>query len=182
MNKTLIFFRGLIKPVRTLCASSQQLDMTRHAFPVSDSPCDAVGSADGGSNSTQYAPPSGVSWGDEEALSRVEAAVAKMREEITAATGGLTASAGIAPNRMLAKVASDMRKPNGQFVIKPTRDAVLAFVRPLPVRKISGIGKVTGSVLERLGVVTCADMFEQRRMLSRLVSVVDNCMHLLKSS
>ena len=50
----------------------------------------------------------------------------------------LTGSAGIAPNKMLAKIASDWRKPNGQFAVTP--DQVETFVRDLPVRKIWGIG------------------------------------------
>lgn len=45
--------------------------------------------------------------------------------------------AGIAPNCMLAKIASDMNKPNGQFMIKPTREDVLNFITDLPVRKVS---------------------------------------------
>lgn len=49
---------------------------------------------------------------------------------------GLTASAGIAPNKMLAKVASDMNKPNGQHSVTPTREAVLEFVQNLSIRKV----------------------------------------------
>ena len=49
---------------------------------------------------------------------------------------GLTASAGIAPNKMLAKVASDMNKPNGQYSVTPTREAVLEFVQNLSIRKV----------------------------------------------
>lgn len=59
-----------------------------------------------------------------------------MREKITFATE-LTASAGIATNTMLAKVASDMNKPNGQLMVEPTRDEILHFVRKLPIRKAS---------------------------------------------
>ncbi len=69
---------------------------------------------------------------------------------------GVTASAGIAPNKFLAKIASDWRKPNGQFVITP--DQVQDFVRELPVKKIFGVGKVTAARLERLGIATCADL------------------------
>ena len=49
----------------------------------------------------------------------------------------LTASAGIAPNKMLAKICSDMNKPNGQFFIEPSRESVIEFVRKLPIRKVS---------------------------------------------
>ena len=68
----------------------------------------------------------------------------------------LTASAGIAPNKMLAKIASDWRKPNGQFAITP--DQVDAFMHELPVRKIWGIGPKSAEKFERRGIKTCADL------------------------
>ncbi len=68
----------------------------------------------------------------------------------------LTASAGIAPNKFLAKVASDWNKPNGQFVITPNH--VSDFVRDLPVKKIFGVGKVTNQKMQSLGLHTCADL------------------------
>ncbi|RZA06382.1 MAG: DNA polymerase IV [Proteobacteria bacterium] len=68
----------------------------------------------------------------------------------------LTASAGIAPNKFLAKVASDWKKPNGQFVIRPAE--VAAFVKILPVEKIHGVGKVTAKRMHELGLFTCADI------------------------
>ena len=64
-----------------------------------------------------------------------ERAVEEMRKEIVRRTG-LTASAGLAPNMMLAKVASDMNKPNGQYMVTPTREGVLEFVQKLPIRKV----------------------------------------------
>ena len=60
---------------------------------------------------------------------------------------GLTASAGIAPNKMLAKVASDMNKPNGQFFVTPTRDNVLQFVQSLSIRKVGIIWNSLPSML-----------------------------------
>ena len=66
---------------------------------------------------------------------RAEAVVEKLRREIREETG-LTASAGLAPNMMLAKVASDINKPDGQFMVTPTRDGVLEFVQKLPIRKV----------------------------------------------
>lgn len=69
---------------------------------------------------------------------------------------GLTASAGIAPNKFLAKVASDWNKPNGQFVIPPQE--VGNFVRTLPVEKIWGVGKVTADKMHSLGLFTCGDI------------------------
>jgi DNA polymerase-4 len=68
----------------------------------------------------------------------------------------LTASAGIGPNKLIAKIASDQNKPNGQFEVKP--DEVAEFMTTLPVRKIWGIGEVTEQKLEKLGISTCGEM------------------------
>jgi DNA polymerase-4 len=68
----------------------------------------------------------------------------------------LTASAGVAPNKFLAKIASDWRKPDGLFVIKP--DDVDTFLPPLPVGRIPGVGKVTEARLEKLGIRTVGDL------------------------
>ena len=68
----------------------------------------------------------------------------------------ITASAGIAPNKFLAKIASDWEKPNGQFVITP--DQVSDFVLALPVKKIHGVGKVTTKKMHDNGLYTCADL------------------------
>ena len=70
----------------------------------------------------------------------------------------LTVSAGVAPNKFLAKVASDWQKPDGLFVIKPSE--VDVFVKDLPVRKINGVGKVTAKKLADMGVQTCGDLRE----------------------
>ena len=69
---------------------------------------------------------------------------------------GITASAGIAPNKFLAKIASDWHKPNGQFVIRPSD--VDAFVAALPVGKLFGVGKVTAEKLKQMNLHTCADL------------------------
>jgi DNA polymerase-4 len=79
----------------------------------------------------------------------------EIRERI-AQTVGITASAGVAPNKFLAKIASDWNKPNGQFVIRPQE--VDGFVAVLPVEKLFGVGKVTAAKLRSLGVHTCADL------------------------
>ena len=68
----------------------------------------------------------------------------------------LTASAGIAPNKMLAKIASDWRKPNGQFAVTP--DKIEDFMRDLPVRKIWGVGPKSAEKFEREGIKTCGDL------------------------
>lgn len=82
----------------------------------------------------------------------------------------LTASAGIAPNTMLAKICSDKNKPNGQYQVIPNRQAVMNFIKDLPIRKVSGIGKVTEKMLKALGVVTCTELYQQRALLSLLFS------------
>jgi DNA polymerase IV len=68
----------------------------------------------------------------------------------------LTASAGIAENKMLAKIASDWRKPNGQFAVLP--EHVLEFMATLPVRKISGVGPKSAERFAAQGFHTCADL------------------------
>jgi len=69
---------------------------------------------------------------------------------------GLTASAGIAPNKMLAKIASDWRKPNGQFRLRPPQ--VPAFLRELPVRKLWGVGPRSAERLKLRGIHTCGQL------------------------
>lgn len=72
---------------------------------------------------------------------------------------GLTASAGVSYNKFLAKLASDMRKPNGQYVIPPQRGA--EFIATLPVKKFHGIGPVTAAKMNALGIQTGADLRAQ---------------------
>ena len=80
----------------------------------------------------------------------------------------LTASAGIGPNKLVAKIASDLKKPNGQCEVKP--DEVPEFMAALPVRKIWGIGEVTEQKLEQLGITTCGEMqrFSRVQLLEHL--------------
>jgi DNA polymerase-4 len=89
-----------------------------------------------------------------------------IRGEIRAETH-LTASAGVAPNKFLAKIASDWKKPDGLFVIKPHQ--VERFLVALPVRKIPGVGKATEKVMTEIGVATVGDLlrFEQDDLIAR---------------
>ena len=88
--------------------------------------------------------------------------VASIRAQIYARTQ-LTASAGIAPNRMLAKICSDEEKPDGQFVLPPTRDAVVAFMARTRLRRVPGIGRVLEKLLrEAFGATHCADILSPR--------------------
>ncbi len=75
----------------------------------------------------------------------------QIREELS-----LTASAGVAPNKFLAKIASDWRKPDGLFVIQPAE--VATFLPPLAVNRIPGVGKVTETRLKQIGIQTVGDL------------------------
>jgi DNA polymerase-4 len=91
--------------------------------------------------------------------------IAEEIRQVIAREVGVTASAGIAPNKFLAKVASDLNKPDGQYVITPPE--IDAFVEKLKVKRIFGVGKVTNEKLRRLGIETCGDL--QQRPLLELV-------------
>lgn len=85
--------------------------------------------------------------------------IAKEIRRLIQAELGLTASAGIAPNKFLAKIASDWKKPNGQFVIRP--EDIETFMPPLKIEKIHGVGKVTAKKMHELGIYTCGDIQKQ---------------------
>ncbi|KAI8331216.1 hypothetical protein BC941DRAFT_439331 [Chlamydoabsidia padenii] len=97
--------------------------------------------------------------------------VEKIRKEIFEETQ-LTASAGIAANRMLSKICSDFNKPNGQYFIPNNLDTIMEFTRDLSIRKIPGVGRVTERVLEALGVKTCGDIYTRRAVLYKLLSPI----------
>lgn len=78
----------------------------------------------------------------------------------------LTASAGIAPNKFLAKIASDWQKPNGQFVIRP--EDIRQFMPSLKIEKIFGVGKVTAKKMHEHGLFTCGDI--QKKSLPELAA------------
>ena len=79
----------------------------------------------------------------------------EIRDKIKTRTG-LTASAGISINKFLAKIASDINKPDGMFLIKP--DEVDQFICELPIHKFFGVGKVTAQKMNNLGIYTGADL------------------------
>jgi DNA polymerase-4 len=92
---------------------------------------------------------------------RCKGSATLMAEEIrerVRETVGVTVSAGVAPNKFVAKIASDWNKPDGLYVVRPSE--VDAFVAALPVRKIFGVGKVTAAKLEKFGLTTCAQLRE----------------------
>jgi DNA polymerase-4 len=88
----------------------------------------------------------------------------ELRSRIFEATG-LTCSAGIAPNKMLAKIASEWRKPDGQFAILP--EEVEEFMRKLPVSKLWGVGPKSAEKFASLGIHTCEDL--QRYSLAEII-------------
>ena len=83
---------------------------------------------------------------------RIAAAIrSEVREKVQ-----ITISAGIAPNKFLAKIASDWNKPDGQFLIRP--EQVEDFVAGLSVSKLHGVGKVTAARMKQLGIETCSEL------------------------
>jgi DNA polymerase-4 len=98
-------------------------------------------------------------FGDGEAIARkIKAAI---RQKV-----GFTASVGVAPNKFLAKIASEMNKPDGLTLVPFEPDAIAAFLAPLPVEKVWGVGKVTAEALQKKGLHTIGDL--QRASLSLL--------------
>ena len=99
----------------------------------------------------------------------IEKVVEEIRRRIQEKTQ-LTASAGIAPNLMLSKICSDFNKPNGQYLLQPTKDVVLKFIQDLPIRKVFGIGRVTEQMLKALDITHCKDLLSKRVSLFLLFS------------
>ncbi|KAH7027827.1 uncharacterized protein B0I36DRAFT_144018 [Microdochium trichocladiopsis] len=96
-----------------------------------------------------------------------EAAVQQMRDEICQKTN-ITVSAGIAANAKLAKICSNMNKPNGQYLLPNDRNTIMTFMRDLPTRKVNGIGRVLERELQEIDVKTCGDIWAQRHVLRLL--------------
>ncbi len=82
----------------------------------------------------------------------------------------LTASAGIASNLRLAKLCSDINKPNGQYLLSNNAEDILKFIRNQQINKINGIGPSTGIVLDTYGIKTCQDIFNKRELIKLLES------------
>lgn len=86
----------------------------------------------------------------------------------------LTISAGISCNTMIAKVCTDVNKPNGQFMVKGYNKEILDFVSNTEVRKFCGVGPVRGQILSSFNIVTGADLYKERATLVNLFSI-HNC-------
>ncbi|KAJ5876373.1 DNA-repair protein UmuC-like N-terminal [Penicillium soppii] len=96
-----------------------------------------------------------------------EEVVQRMRAEILETTK-ISVSAGIAANAKIAKICSNINKPNGQFRVPNERQAIMGFMRELPVRKVNGVGRVFERELESIGVRKCGDIFPHRALLTKL--------------
>ena len=94
-------------------------------------------------------------------------AVDQMRREVAQRTG-VTVSAGIAANGKLAKICSNLNKPNGQYVLPNDRNEIMAFMRDLPTRKVNGIGRVLERELLEIDIKTCGDLYSKRQYLLQL--------------
>jgi len=88
--------------------------------------------------------------------------IAREIKNIVKKTTGLTASAGVSVNKFLAKIASDMDKPDGLYVIEP--EQVELFIEELPVNKFFGVGKVTARKMEKLGIQKGKDLKRKSKM------------------
>ncbi|KAK9777392.1 putative DNA polymerase kappa [Seiridium cardinale] len=96
-----------------------------------------------------------------------EETVQRMRDEVHE-RAKITVSAGIAANAKLAKICSNMNKPNGQFLLPNERRTIMAFMRDLPCRKVNGIGRVLERELAEVGVKTCGDIYSYRQYLRQM--------------
>lgn len=96
-----------------------------------------------------------------------EEAVSQLRAEVHEKTK-LTVSAGIAANAKLAKICSNINKPNGQFLLPSDRLSVMEFMKTMPTRKVNGIGRVFERELDAIGIKTCGDIYAHRAYLPQL--------------
>lgn len=104
----------------------------------------------------------------------------EIRKEINEKTG-LTASCGVGPNKMIAKMASEIKKPNGQFLIANDKEDIMKFMNERPIRKIPGIGSVTEQLLIGLDIHNCSDVIEKAVMI-KLNFTMNAFEFLIKSS
>jgi DNA polymerase kappa len=96
-----------------------------------------------------------------------EEAVSQLRAEVHEKTR-ITVSAGIAANAKLAKICSNINKPNGQFFLASDRQTIMEFMKTMPTRKVNGIGRVFERELDAIGVQTCGDIYAHRQYLAKL--------------
>lgn len=112
----------------------------------------------------------------------VAAIMYEMRQKVKDQTGGLTCSAGVASNFLLAKIASDKNKPNGQCVVPAHHDAIVHFLYPMSIRKVSGIGRVTEKILQAFDIHTVEQMYQERALVRFLFHKSSTADFLLRAS
>ena len=121
---------------------------------------------------------------EKELISQSKAAnqiVLEMRNAVFQKTK-LTASAGCGPNLLLAKIAADMNKPDGQFVTPSSRSKVIKFMGEQPIRKIPGVGKVFEKKLKSLDIHTASDIIDKKQQIVIAFGKSKRSYSLLKSS
>jgi DNA polymerase-4 len=101
-------------------------------------------------------------------MTGLESIVGELKAQVAEVTGGLTASVGVGTSKFIAKVASEINKPDGSFIVQPGTEVQL--LRPMSVKVLPGVGPVTLDKLRRIGVSTVDDL--QRISLDELVQVV----------
>jgi DNA polymerase-4 len=101
-------------------------------------------------------------------VSGLQALVSELKAEVVAVTDGLTASVGVGSSKFIAKVASELNKPDGICIVEPGSE--IELLRPMSVSVIPGVGPVTLDKLRRIGILTVADL--QRVPLTELVQIV----------
>lgn len=102
-----------------------------------------------------------------------EVVVRELRERIREVTGGLTTSAGVGPNRLIAKISADMNKPDGQTVILPDdeRKGLMEFMKPLPLRKVPFVGRVLEAwLVDGIGLKCVGDVLKERALVAEVMS------------
>ncbi|GAA5827398.1 hypothetical protein JCM11251_003793 [Rhodosporidiobolus azoricus] len=100
-------------------------------------------------------------------------AIIRLRTEVRETTG-LTVSAGVSCNKTLSKIAADVNKPDGQFVVDSTKEACMNFIKGVRLRRCYGIGRVTEVLLNCIGLEKVEDLFSQRRKLYLLRDYLGN--------
>jgi len=103
-----------------------------------------------------------------------EEIASRIKELVRSVTKGLTFSCGIASNKMLAKICSDINKPNGVFRLANDKESIMRFMHNLPTRKVPGIGRVTEKLLQSLSITTCGEILSNAGTILALFSPVSS--------
>lgn len=97
-----------------------------------------------------------------------------IKELVQSETKGLTCSCGIASNKMLAKICSDINKPNGVFELANDKESIMMFMHKLPTRKVPGIGRVTERILQSFSISSCGEILSNAGTILALFSPVSS--------